>query len=109
MESDWEEFERRQVKVIAIAVQKIDGMLKARRFVEEHQYRFPILFDETRNTAKAYGVYHFAGFDAFRIARPAALVQDRERMIRWIAVSPHQRARPATDSLIEAIEAAGKY
>ena len=103
------EFERRNVKLIAIAVQKIDGMLQARSFVEKHRYRFPILFDESRETTKAYGVYHLAGIDAFRIARPAALVLDRERTVRWIAVSPHQRARPATDSLIEAIEAAGKY
>ena len=103
------EFEQRKVKVIAIAVQKIDGMLKARKFVEEHRYPFPILFDETRETTRAYGVYHFAGVDAFRIARPAVLVLDRDRMIRWIAVSRHQRARPTMESLIEAIEAADRY
>ena len=95
--------------MLAIAIQKIDGMLRARKFVEEHGYHFPMLFDETRETTKAYGVYHFAGVDAFRIARPSVLVLDRERTVRWIAVSPHQRARPSTGALIEAIESAGRY
>lgn len=109
MESDWNRFEDRRARVVAIAVQKIDGLLKARRFVEEHRYRFPILFDETRETTKAYGVYHFVGADAFRIARPAVFVLDRKLTIRWIAVSPHQRARPSSDRLIEAVEDAGRY
>jgi peroxiredoxin len=109
LESDWDEFDRRNVKVVAIAVQKIDGLMRARNFVDRHAYRFPILFDESRETTKAYGVYHRVGIDAFRIARPSVFVLDPGRTIRWIGVSPNQNARPTTVNLVEAIEAAGKY
>jgi peroxiredoxin len=109
LESDWREFSERNVSVVAIAVQKIDGMANARRFVEEQRYPFAILFDETRETTKAYGVYHVAGVDAFRIARPAIFVLDRGRIIRWIAISPNQRARPATSDLVEAVRSASRY
>jgi peroxiredoxin len=106
--SDWNEFSRRNVSVVAIAIQKIDGVAKARRFLEEQKYAFPILFDQTRSATKAYGVYHVLGIDAFRIARPAIFVLDRRRIIRWIAISPHQLARPSTADIIAAVDAAAR-
>ena len=112
MESDWDEFDRRGIGVVCIAAQKMDSITGAKKFVEEHSYRFPILFDETREIAKAYGVYHFVGLDAYRIARPAAFILDPEGSIEWIAVSPNQVELPANRDIfeiIEAIEAAGKY
>ena len=109
MESAWEEFERRDIGLVCIAPQKIDGMLGAKKFVEGNDFRFSILFDETRATTKAYGVYHPIGPDAFRIAHPATFLLDSNQMIQWIAVSPSQGAIPATAQIIEAIEAGGRY
>ena len=81
LESDWDEFDRREVRIICIAAQK---------FVEKHNYRFPILFDESREITKVDGVFHQFGLDEYRIARPAALLRDESRKIQWIAVSPNQ-------------------
>jgi peroxiredoxin len=88
--------------LVAIAIQKIDGILKARRFVEERQLPFPILFDQTREVTRAYGVYHHIGLDAYRIARPSAFVLDTQQTVRWIAVSPHQRPHVPTADIIAA-------
>jgi len=109
LESDWDEFDRREVRIICIAVQKIDGVLSAKKFVEKHNYRFPILFDESREITKDYGVYHQFGLDAYRIARPAAFLLDESRKIQWIAVSPNQRELPTNVQILRVIEAAGKY
>ncbi len=97
---------------MCIAAQKIDSITGAKKFVEEHNYRFPILFDETREITKAYGVYHFIGFDAYRISHPAAFILDPEGRIQWIAVSPNQVELPVNRDIfetIQAIEASGKY
>ncbi len=87
-------------------------MTGAKKFVEKHNYRFPILFDETREVTKAYGVYHHVGLDAYRIAHPSAFILDPEGEIQWIAVSPNQVELPQNSNIfetIQAIEAAGKY
>jgi peroxiredoxin len=109
LESDWDEFDRRELKVVCVAAQKINSFMRARQFVKKHTYRFPILFDETRKITKAFGVYHLLGLDAYRIARPAAFLLDEEQKIQWIAVSPNQTQLPTSAEMLEAIAAAGKY
>ncbi len=109
MESDWDEFDRREIRIICIAAQKIDGIQSAKKFVKKHNYKFPILFDESRETTKAYGVYHPFGLDAYRIAHPAAFLLDDAQKIQWIAVSPNQAELPTNAQILEAIAAAGKY
>ena len=81
----------------------------ARQFVKKHTYRFPILFDETREITQAFGVYHPLGLDAYRIARPAAFLLDEAQKIQWIAVSPNQTQLPTSTEMLEAIAAAGRY
>ena len=108
MESAWDEFDQRGVRIVCIAAQKIDGVGRAKRFVEKHNYKFPILFDETRETTKAYGVYHRIGLDAYRIARPGVFLLDEVQTVQWIAVSPNQTKFPTHAQILEAIAAAGK-
>ena len=113
MEADQNEFTRRNVRILTITAQKIDGLLHARRFVRKHNYGFPILFDETRQVTKDYGVFHGMGIDAYRIARPAAFVLDKAHRIRWVGVAPNQTEWPRTPEILKiidrVIEAAGKY
>jgi peroxiredoxin len=101
---DWPEFTRRELSVVLIAAQKIQGLFGAQKFVAEHPYPFPILFDETREVTQSYGVYRLVGVDAFRIAHPAVFLLDPELKIRWIAVSPNQSTRPSTEELIRAVD-----
>jgi peroxiredoxin len=105
LEADWEELTSRDLTVVCIAAQRIDGMTGARKFVEEHRYPFPILFDEKRQVVRAWGVYRPIGLDALHIAHPAVFLIDPEQTIRWIAVSPNQYTRPSTPDILARVEA----
>jgi len=95
--------------VVFIAAQKIDGMFKGKQYLSRHKYPFPVLFDETREVTRAYGVHHAFGIDAYNIARRSVFVIGGEEKVCWIAVSPHQREAPDFQSVLQAIEACGKY
>ena len=92
-----------------IAAQKIDGLFRGKEHVEKHAYPFPVLFDETRDVTRAYGVYQAFGIDTINLARRATFVIDGSGRICWIGVSPHQREAPTVQQILSAIEACGKY
>ena len=108
VESSIQEFERRKTRVIFIAAQKRDGLFRGKKFVDEHPYSFPILFDEDRSVTRAYGVHHALGVDAVNIARRSIFLVDGEGTIRWIAVSPRQTVAPSIQDILWAIAAYGK-
>src|SRR3954464_13301701 len=95
VESSYEEFTRRDAAVVFVAAQKIDGLFRAKAHVEQKRYPFPVLFDETRNTTRAYGVYQALKHDGYNIAHPATFLADGNGKICWIGVSPNQLERPA--------------
>ena len=94
--------------MVVIAAQKIDGWFKAKAHVQKKNYPFPVLFDETREVTRAYGIYHGLGMDAYNIAHPAAFVTDSSGKICWIAVSPSQYERPQLKEIFAAIESCDK-
>jgi peroxiredoxin len=104
VESSYEEFRKRNAEVVFVAAQKIEGWFKGKEYVERKTYPFPLLFDETRTTTRAYGVYHAFGHDAYNIAHPATFVIDRDGQVRWIAVSPNQHERAAIKDILIAID-----
>ena len=108
-ESVYDEFIKRNAGVLFIAAQKIEGLFKGKLHVQKRKYPFPILFDETRDVTRAYGVYHALAMDAYNIARPATFVVGAEGKICWIAVSPNQRERPPIEDVLSAIESCEKY
>lgn len=61
---------------------------------------FPLLVDPEREVIRRYGVYHFLGLDAFRIARPSAFLIDRGGTIRFIYVGSNQLDRPSPEVLL---------
>jgi peroxiredoxin len=106
VESFYKEFARRNAAVVFAVAQKIYGFFKAKEYVEQKKYPFPVLFDETRKTTRAYGVYHAFGHDAYNIAHPATFVIDANGKIRWIAVSPNQSERPPIEDILLAVSRA---
>ena|SRR5437867_2364728 len=104
VESSYGEFAKRNAAVVFVASQKIDGFFKGKEHVQNKKYPFPVLFDETRKTTRAYGVYHAFGHDAYNIARPATFVINRDGKIYWIAISPNQHERPPVDDILAAID-----
>jgi peroxiredoxin len=102
-ESSFDEFTKRGAGLAVIAAQKIDGLFRGKEYVQQHQYPFPVLFDEDRRVTHAYGVYHRLSVDAFSIARPATFVVGRDGKISWIAISPNQNERPDTEEILAAL------
>jgi len=108
-ESSYVEFEKRGAAAVFIAAQKIDGWFKGKEHVEKQKYPFPVLFDETREVTRNYGVHHQLGIDAYNLARRATFVIGADGTICWIGVSPTQREGPSLEEIFAAIEACGKY
>lgn len=75
-----------------------------RRYVEETGFPFNILVDESRTVAKAYGVWHRAGLDAWNIARPAVFLIDRDQSIRYSFVGSSQREFPSHEEIAEHLD-----
>ena len=73
---------------------------RAARFLAEHPVSFPVLIDERREVAKAYGVWHRIGLDALNIARPALFIIGAGGTIRSIFVGESQREFPAHDEIL---------
>ena len=76
-----------------------------RHYIEETGLPFDILIDETRAVARAYGVWHAWGLDAYNIARPAVFLIDRTGTVRYSFVARHQHEFP---SHVEVMEWIGK-
>jgi peroxiredoxin len=74
-----------------------------RRYIEETGLPFDVLIDESREVARAYGVWHRLGLDAWNIARPAAFVIDRDATIRYAFIADRQDEFPAPEELEAAI------
>jgi peroxiredoxin len=74
-----------------------------RRYIEETGLPFDILIDERRDMAKAYGVWHHFGLDAYNIARPAVFLIEQDGRISYSFVGDHQREYPSQDELLRVI------
>ncbi len=76
---------------------------RVQRYVAETQLPFEILIDGTRDVARAYGVWHRIGLDAWNTARPAVFLIDRNRSIRYAFIGRSQREFPRHDEILRAI------
>ena len=52
--------------------------------------------------ARAYGVYHRVGLDAFNIARPAVFLIAQDGRIAYSFIGEHQREFPSQDEILAA-------
>jgi peroxiredoxin len=88
------------VQVVIVLPQRAE---RVQRYVTETALPFEILIDGTRQVAKAYGVWHRIGLDAWNIARPAVFLIDRDRSIRYAFIGRSQRDFPGHDEILRAI------
>ena len=78
-----------------------------RRYIEETGLPFDILIDERREMAKAYGVWHRVGIDAWNIARPAIFLVGQDASIQYSFIGDHQHEYPAQDEILAAADRGG--
>jgi peroxiredoxin len=89
------------VQVVTVVAQRSDAV---RRYVEETGLPFNILVDESRETLKAYGVWHRIGLDAWNIARPALFLIDPSGSIRYSFIADSQDEFPSHDEILQALD-----
>ena len=54
--------------------------------------------------AKAYGVWHRVGLDAWNIARPAVFLVDRDGSVRYSFVATSQREFPSQAEILAELD-----
>jgi peroxiredoxin len=59
--------------------------------------------DESRRVAKAYGVWHRIGLDAWNIARPAVFLIDRDGSVRYEFIGRSQAEFPSHDEILRTL------
>jgi peroxiredoxin len=74
-----------------------------RHYIEETGLPFDILIDERRDMARAYGVWHRFGLDAWNIARPAVFLIEQDGKIGYSFIGDNQREYPTQEELLKAI------
>ncbi len=67
---------------------------------------FPLLVDETRDAAKAYGVYKVLGLDGINIARPATFLVAPGGDIVWEHIGENKTDRPSDEAVMAAVRRA---
>ena len=103
LEPAYSKFQELGARLVIIAAQKIEGWFRGKEYVHQKQYPFPVLFDETRQVTRSYGVYQAIGKDGLHIAHPATFIVGRDSRIAWIGVSPNQTERPAPADILDVI------
>jgi peroxiredoxin len=89
------------VQVVAVVAQWAE---RVRTYIEETGLPFDILVDESRAAAKAYGVWHRFGLDAWNIAHPAVFLIDGSGTIRYSFIAESQKEFPSRAEIDEAID-----
>lgn len=72
------------------------GAASVRRWLAANPLPFPLLVDESRAVAKAYGVHYWLSPEGFNLARPSLFVLDRGRRILFRHVGRNMRDLPVT-------------
>ena len=84
------------MQVAAIVAQRSE---KVREYLEANRLPFELLVDEDRSVAKAYGVWHRLGLDAWNISRPALFLIDPAGAIRYVFVADRQEEFPSHEEI----------
>jgi peroxiredoxin len=107
-ESQEKDIESTRAQLAFVAAERRNGVWKPEKFLEKRPISFPFLLDEDRAVAKAYGLYHAIGLDAFDIAHPATLVIDRGGTVRYIYRGANQQDRAPIDDVLDAVDQLGE-
>jgi peroxiredoxin len=90
-----EDFRNSRVTVLAIGP---DGPEANKKL----GHPFPVLADETLEVAKKYGLFHEKGMmGRMDVPRPATILLDKGRRIRWIRTGENIRIRPEPGEIFE--------
>ena len=90
--------------VMAISV---DPPVRAAQVVKNNKLPFPVLCDESRTAARAFGVLHEKGGPAKEdVPLPAMFLIDRDGRVLWRRVATMMQDRPDPQDVLRAVETA---
>ncbi len=67
-----------------------------RRYLEANPLPFPLLVDESRSVAKAYGVHYWLSWEGVNLASPAVFILDATERITFVHVGRNMSDLPVT-------------
>ena len=84
----------------ALAAVSVDPMEDSAHFTEEWRFPFPLLSDPKFQVIDAYGAHHPQGHEGKDISRPAVIVIDPQKIIRYKHVGTSPIDRPSDDEIL---------
>jgi len=89
------------VSTVAVVAQRSAAV---QAWLQENALPFTLLIDESRDTLRAYGVWHRVGLDAWNIARPALFLIKPGRSVVKSFVASDQREFPPHGEIVNWIK-----
>lgn len=99
MRERYPEFQRAGLDVVAVVCQKREAVAA---WLAADPMPFPVLIDDDRSRAKAWGVHVAISYDSWDIARPASFVVDTGGIVRYARLSSHQRDPAPIEEILSA-------
>ena len=98
-----EEYERREIRIVAIYGQGFDAV---KSFADRESFPFLVLVDADRSVIRRYGVYVRINYESWNMARPSTVLVDGEGIVRFIFVGRNQRDWPTHETVFAALDVA---
>ena len=103
IEKTLKEFQAAGIRPVAISV---DSPEQSRDLCRKAGYTFTLLSDPKLETARAYDLVHHGGGPAGKdISRPAELLVDSSRTVRWENFTEDVRVRARAEEMLAAAKA----
>lgn len=100
MRERFPELEAAEVDVVLVACQDARAL---ELFAARERLPFPVVADEDRSIAKAWGTYVLVNHESFRISRPATFAVDAAGIVRYARISRSQFSRASVDEVLAAL------
>lgn len=70
-----------------------------KRYLDTNPLPFPLLPDESRQVARAYGVHYWLTYEGFNLAHPALFILDRQGTVTFAHIGRNMSDLPVGDIL----------
>lgn len=88
----------------AVAAVSVDTVEESAHFAQEWRFPFPLLSDPKFQVIDAYGARHPEGHEGKDISKPAVILIDADRVVRYKHVGTSPVDRPSDDEILYLIQ-----
>lgn len=85
------QWEAAKIVVVGVVCQSQETV---KRYLEKNPLPFPLVPDESRAVAKAYGVHYWLTYEGFNLAHPSLFILDRQGIITFAHIGKNMRDLP---------------